>query len=124
MQSPQGIFAFDRKKVDGYKAMERAPQGEVRTPTAQWAGLGLSKTSPFALETASNIVDANNSRNQWVRNAGNSSPYNMGVTTSILESAPADKRAVLTHQKDIHSLMTHLGLEHYISKYTHDSQKI
>lgn len=97
--------------------MERPPQGEVRTPTSQWAGLGLSKTSPFALETASHNVDANNIRNQWVHNVGNASPYsNMGVTTGILESTPAEKRAVLTHQKDIHSLMTHLGLEHYISK--------
>lgn len=102
------MFTFDRKKVEGYKAIERAPAGEIRTPTSSWAGLGLSKTSPFSLETVTN------NNNQWNRTE-TSSPYNLGVTTSLMDAAPSHSRMLLSQHKDIHSLMTHLGLDHYIS---------
>lgn len=98
---------YNAKRIEGYKAMERAPQGEVRTPTNAWAGLSLSKTSPFALETAG--------ISQWTHRNENS-PYKLGATTGILDSTPAQERVQLSQFKDIPSLMTHLKLDHYISK--------
>lgn len=125
--------------MEGYKAMERAPHGEVRTPTSQWAGLGLSKTSPFALETAAAVNNSTSSgttptnslnyhnspaqvaatasgKIQWPRTENNASPYGLGTTTGLLDVAPVEKRSQLCQHKDIHSLLTYLGLEHYISK--------
>lgn len=114
--------------------MERAPQGEIRTPTSHWAGLNLSKTSPYALESVSDQSAAGNGANtssnssvnppgissttlsQWSR-SDNASPYNLNATTGMLDVLPAQQRALLCQHKDIHSLLMHLGLEHYISKY-------
>lgn len=97
--------------------MERAPQGEIRTPNSNWAGLGISYTSPAPLETA---ID--DSLTTWNRGngvtAGHLSPYNLGATTGIVDSTPTNRRLNLSQHKDIHSLLTSLGLEHYISKYT------
>lgn len=95
--------------------MERAPQGEVRTPTSRWADLGLSKTSPFALETTPTNANSS-SANLWTR-PDTASPYNLGATTGMIDGIPANQRALLIQHKDIHSLMTHLGLDHYISKF-------
>lgn len=94
--------------------MERAPQGEVRTPTSHWADLGLSKTSPFALETTPTSSNTNTAF--WTR-PDTASPYHLGATTGMLDGIPANQRSLLIKHKDIHSLMTHLGLEHYISKF-------
>lgn len=92
--------------------MERAPQGEVRTPTNAWAGLSLSKTSPFALESAG--------ISQWTHRNENS-PYKLGATTGMLDSTPAQERTQLSQYKDIPSLMTHLKLDHYISEYKYNA---
>lgn len=89
--------------------MERQPQGEVRTPNSHWSGIGLSKSSPFSLENASR------NNNQWDR--GENLPYNLGVTTGVLDVTPTSQRTPFAHFKDIHTLLTHLGLDHYISKY-------
>lgn len=107
--------------------MERAPQGEIRTPTSAWAGLNLSKTSPFALETIpdQSVAGPSNSTastsgtgmNQRWNRTDTSSPYNMSATTGIMDVLPAQQRALICQHKDIHSLMMHLGLEHYISKF-------
>lgn len=79
----------------------------IRTPTPTWAGLGLSRTSPFPVETI---------RNDWERN--NSSPYNLPSTSgmSIVDPAPSSKM-FLNHHKDIRSLLSHLGLEHYMNTF-------
>lgn len=104
--------------------MERAPQGELRTPNSAWAGLHLSKTSPFALETIpdQSVTESNASGNtglglnpRWTR-TDTTSPYNMSATTGLMDVLPAQQRALICQHKDIHSLMMHLGLEHYISK--------
>jgi protein bicaudal C len=48
------IFNFDPRIVAGFKAMHLAPQqGELRTPTPSWQGLGISHTSPVPLESCS-----------------------------------------------------------------------
>lgn len=89
--------------------MERSPKSELRTPTNAWAGLALSKTSPSALEMAG--------LSQWTYRDQNS-PYKLGSTTGILDSAPpAQDQTQLSQFKDIHSLLNHLKLDHYISKY-------
>lgn len=107
------------KRVIGFKAMECAPQGEARTPTANWIGLGLSRTSPAPLESA---TPTNEDLIGWNRTAAalngaqQLSPYNLSSTTGLIDSTPANRRLQLTQHKDIHSLLTSLGLEHYISK--------
>lgn len=87
--------------------MERQPHGEVRTPTHHWAGLALSKTSPSVLETAG--------LSQWAHRDENF-PYKLGSTTSMLDSTPTQDRVQLSQFKDIHSLLTHLKLDHYLGK--------
>lgn len=96
--------------------MERPPQGEVRTPNSQWTGLGLSKSSPFSLE------NSNRNNNQWDRSEN--MPYNLGVTTGVLDATPTSQRSQFAHFKDIHTLLTHLGLDHYISMYQLDLDMI
>lgn len=98
----------------GFKAMERAPiAGELRTPTSNWMGMGLSRTSPAPIETVDDLAP-------WQRSLGAvgilASPYALGATTGIVDSTTSNRRLQLTQYKDIHSLMTGLGLEHYISK--------
>lgn len=98
---------YDAKRIEGFKAMERLPQGEVRTPTNIWSGLSLSKTSPFQLETAGISRWAN--REEHI-------PSKLMGTTGLLDSVPIQDRE-LSHFKDIHSLLNHLKLGHYISKF-------
>ena len=97
----------------GFKAMERPPvSGELRTPNTNWMGMALSRTSPAPLET---VDDMN-----WLRGANTAasvSPYSLAVTTGMIESTPTNRRLQLSQHKDIHSLLTSLGLEHYIRKY-------
>ncbi|XP_055384865.1 protein bicaudal C [Condylostylus longicornis] len=182
-QTPH-TFDFDMKRILGYKAMERQPHGELRTPNANWIGLGLSRTSPAPLETVDDIGmtwnRSNNNYNNSSNNNSNSSnnnitplastttptiahdqtpqnhhhnhhqhshhssnnrggsgsgssngagiatnantssinaqisPYNLGATTGIVDSTPYSRRMQLSQHKDIHSLLTSLGLEHYI----------
>lgn len=118
------------KRVIGFKAMECAPQGEARTPTANWIGLGLSRTSPAPLESATPTNE--DFIGSWSRNSAAAlqnaaalnnnggqqlSPYNLSSTTGLVDSTPSNRRLQLTQHKDIHSLLTSLGLEHYISKF-------
>lgn len=113
------------KRVIGFKAMECAPQGEARTPTANWIGLGLSRTSPAPLESATPTNEdfigwSRNSaavQNAAAINGGQQSPYNLSSTTGLVDSTPSNRRLQLTQHKDIHSLLTSLGLEHYISEF-------
>ncbi|XP_037911296.1 protein bicaudal C isoform X2 [Hermetia illucens] len=107
----QSLFDFDMKRVIGFKAMERAPHGELRTPTAHWAGLGISRTSP--LEPTTNNHNKHHS-DDTLWNRAQLSPYNLGVTTGLVESTASNLRLQLAQHKDIHSLLTSLGLEHYI----------
>ncbi len=92
--------------------MKRVLDGEeVRTPTSQWSGLGLSKTSPFSLETVRKA-------NDWDRNEASPavSPFHGLVkTTGIVDSVSS--KMMVGHHKDINSLLISLGLEHYIDTF-------
>lgn len=97
------------KRIEGMKAVEqRFPREELRQPTHAWAGLALSKSSPFALETSG--------MSQWTHR-NDHSPYKTGITTSIIDSTPLQDRQ-LPECSDIHTLMTELKLAHYIRKYS------
>lgn len=103
------LHDFECKKIYGLKAMQGTPvQGEARIPTPVWAGMSLSCTSPIPTETP----DTNNI---WKR--GNITPYNMGVTTSLLDVTPRQQRQNLSRYNDLHTLMVYLGLEHYIKTF-------
>lgn len=92
--------------MEGFKAIERIPHGEPRTPTQAWAGLGLSKTSPFALETSG--------ISQWTHR-DETRPFKLNATTTTMDPSAQD-RSELTQFTEIHSLLAYLKLEHYISK--------
>lgn len=110
------------KRAMGFKTMDRPlVSGELRTPTPSWAGMALSRTSPGVLESVDD--------NLWPRNvhgmnfnggAGANgapiSPYALGVTVGLMDATPTNRRLKLSQHKDIHTLLTSLGLEHYISK--------
>ncbi|XP_059221980.1 protein bicaudal C [Stomoxys calcitrans] len=113
-------FDFDIKRAMGFKAMERPPvPGELRTPTPNWIGMGLSRTSPVPIETVDDLSPWNRGPTGSSTGLGGGantlvSPYGMGSTTGIVDSTPTNRRLQLTQHKDIHSLLTALGLEHYI----------
>lgn len=93
--------------------MERQPiSGEARTPNANWIGLSLSRTSPANIESTDDF--SQNHGNGY--NYGQVSPYGLGATTGLVDSTPTNRRLQLSQHKDIHSLLTSLRLEHYISK--------
>lgn len=104
------VFDFDQKKLLGHRAMDNQARGELRTPTPVWYGLGLSKTSPLP-------VDLAEPNNNW-GNRGDSSPYNMGVTTGLLDAATKQQRNKLPQFDDLRTLLINLGLDHYIRKST------
>lgn len=119
-------FDFDMKRAMGFKAMERPPvSGELRIPNANWMGLALSRTSPAPVDVAMDDLAP------WSRHLGRGggggsnsgpgggplSPYGLGITTGVVESTPTNRRLHLTQHKDIHSLLTSLGLEHYIKTF-------
>lgn len=82
---------------------------QVRTPTDAWSKFSLSKSSPFALESSAIGVS------QWAyREKLN---FDKVSTTSLIDSVPWNDRMPLSQFKDIHSLLSHLKLEHYISEY-------
>lgn len=80
----------------------------LRTPTPAWAGFGLSKTSPL-------VMDTNKMANQWTRPA-ETTMFDKISTTSLMDTIASADRNSLSHFKDIHSLLTHIKLEHYISE--------
>lgn len=92
--------------------MERfeTPKGryEVRTPTNAWAGFGLSKTSPFAVESAAAGMS------QWSQR--DNIQFDKASTTGLIDVMPSSERIPLSQFKDIHSLLNHLKLEHYTSE--------
>lgn len=106
---------MDRKRVEGLKAMDRLDlnREQVRTPTDAWVKFSLSKTSPFAIESSSAGVS------QWAHREKLN--FDKVATTGLIDSVPWSDRISLSQFKDIHSLLSHLKLEHYISKY--DSKK-
>lgn len=101
---------FDKKRIEGLKCMERFDlnREQNRTPTDSWTKFSLSKTSPFALESSCSGVS------QWANREKLN--FDKVVTTSLIDSVPWNDRIPLTQFKDIHSLLSHLKLEHYISK--------
>ncbi|XP_061397140.1 protein bicaudal C [Musca vetustissima] len=111
-------FDFDIKRAMGFKAMERPPvAGELRTPTPSWMGMGLSRTSPVPMETVDDLSPWHRGPTGLGVGGGAGplvSPYGLGSTTGIVDSTPTNRRLQLTQYKDIHSLLTSLGLEHYI----------
>lgn len=136
----QRVFDFDMKRIMGFKAMERPPvSGELRTPNANWIGLALSRTSPAPLETADdnawnrsgagNAGDPGTGNNSGQNNAAGGgggagstggipiSPYCLGATTGMIDSTPINRRIQMSQHRNIHSLLTNLGLEHYIKTF-------
>ncbi|XP_055712848.1 protein bicaudal C isoform X2 [Phlebotomus papatasi] len=107
------IFDFNLKKLDGLKAMKTSPMmGEVRTPNSGWAGLGLSRTSPMVSHEGSSGAFASNWEDTTI-----ASPYQLGKTCGVLDSTPIQRRAQIGNHPDLHSLLTSLDLEHYISTF-------
>lgn len=107
------VFNFDPRVVAGYKAMHLSPQqGEIRTPTPAWQGLGLSQTSPAPLEACDL---------SWVNNSGSSSSSGndsrLNMTTTMIEVTPMRQREQLSQYNDVTSILTSLGLEHYIKNF-------
>lgn len=112
-------FDFDMKRALGYKAMERTPvAGELRTPTTAWMGMGLSSTSPAPapLENGENGAAGGGASSGWRLPPGLGSPYGLSATTGLLDATPVNRRMQLAKHKDIQTLLTSLGLEHYISE--------
>lgn len=119
MQS--NTYEFDMKRIDGYKAMDCPPNpNELRTPTGNWVGLGMSKTSPVPpIDSINNerLMTWNEHRESVMARA-NASPYRMGATTGVAEASTSQRRnQQLSQPTDIYTLLTKLGLEHYISEY-------
>lgn len=107
------VFNFDPRVVAGYKAMHLPPQqGELRTPTPSWQGLGLSQTSPAPLEACDL---------SWVNHSGSSSSSGnesrLNMTTTMIEVTPMRQREQLSQYNDVTSILTSLGLEHYIKNF-------
>ncbi|KAM8716534.1 hypothetical protein ACLKA7_003415 [Drosophila subpalustris] len=115
-QATQRALDFDMKRALGFKAMERTPvAGELRTPTPAWLGMGLSRTSPAPIETVDDGgATAANSWRMPPPPPGLCSPYGLGATTGLLDATPVSRRMQLSQHKDIHTLLTSVGLEHYI----------
>ncbi|XP_020810141.1 protein bicaudal C [Drosophila serrata] len=117
-------FDFDMKRALGYKAMERTPvAGELRTPTPAWMGMGLSCTSPAPIDTADDNGNGGagagagaggGGGGSWRLPPGLGSPYGLSATTGLLDATPVNRRMQLAQHKDIQTLLTSLGLEHYI----------
>ncbi|XP_026843636.1 protein bicaudal C [Drosophila persimilis] len=110
-------FDFDMKRALGFKAMERTPvAGELRTPTPAWMGMGLSCTSPAPIETVDDNGAAGGGQGWRMPPPppGLSSPYGLSATTGLLDATPVNRRMQLSQHKDIQTLLTSLGLEHYI----------
>ncbi|XP_017024010.1 protein bicaudal C [Drosophila kikkawai] len=119
-------FDFDMKRALGYKAMERTPvAGELRTPTPAWMGMGLSCTSPAPVDTADDNGNAGagaigGGGAGWRLPPGLGSPYGLSATTGLLDATPVNRRMQLAQHKDIQTLLTSLGLEHYIKLFVHN----
>jgi hypothetical protein len=99
--------------IAGLRAMSISPQaGELRTPTAAWQGMHLSRTSPSAMETPV-------SNNAWIDAAPPENVAGMfnNMTTTVLDSTPVRHRNQLSKYNDIVTLLTGLGLEQCIPNF-------
>ncbi|XP_058818853.1 protein bicaudal C [Topomyia yanbarensis] len=114
------VFNFDPRVVAGYKAMHLPPQhGELRTPTPSWQGLGLSQTSPVPLE-ACDLSWANSSSGSSSGGGGSvaaGSDSRLNMTTTMIEVTPMRQREQLSQYNDVTSILTNLGLDHYIKNF-------
>lgn len=92
------------------KAMERFDlnREQLRTPNDSWVKFSLSKTSPCFLETSTA------GKSQWGHRA--KSNFEKSTTTGFIDDVSWNEQTPLSQFKDIHSLLSHLKLEHYISK--------
>lgn len=100
--------------------MKRSLEGEeVRTPTSQWSGLGLSKTSPFSLETVRKSNDwDHNEPSTTTTTAAAVSPFGLGKTTGLVDSSSsANLLSGAGQPKDMNTMLIGLGLEHYIDTF-------
>uniref|UniRef100_A0A182J0X5 Uncharacterized protein n=1 Tax=Anopheles atroparvus TaxID=41427 RepID=A0A182J0X5_ANOAO len=130
------LFNLDPRVVAGYKAMHMSPQqGEIRTPTLSWQGLGLSQSTPAPLEacdlswgntsTSSSggggggggggTVGAGNVSTSSSSSGPNDSRHNM--TTTMIEVTPRHQREQMAQYNDVTTILTGLGLEHYIKNF-------
>lgn len=102
---------YGRNRIEGLKASDRFDlnREQTRTPTDAWAKLSLSKTSPFTLESSTMGVP------QWVPRE--ELCFDKVATTGLIDSVSWTDRIPLSQFKDIHSLLSHLKLEHYISEH-------
>lgn len=104
---------LDPRMIAGLRAMSISPQaGELRTPTAAWQGMHISRTSPAAMETP--IVN-----NAWIDAAPPENVAGMfnNMTTTVLDSTPVRHRSQLSKYNDIVTLLTGLGLEQCIPNF-------
>uniref|UniRef100_A0A8W7PKU2 SAM domain-containing protein n=1 Tax=Anopheles coluzzii TaxID=1518534 RepID=A0A8W7PKU2_ANOCL len=127
------LFNLDPRVVAGYKAMHMSPQqGEIRTPTLSWQGLGLSQSSPAPLE-ACDLSWANTSSSSSTgggRDGGGGSgcaytstsssssgaaDSRHNMTTTMIEVTPRHQREQITTTSP--PILTRLGLEHYIKNF-------
>lgn len=112
------VFNFDPRVVAGYKAIHMpVQQGELRTPTPSWQGLGLSQTSPAPLE-ACDLSWANTSGGSGGSSGGAAgSDSRLNLTTTMIDVTPVRQREQLSQYNDVTSILTGLGLEHYIKNF-------
>ncbi|XP_061513633.1 protein bicaudal C [Anopheles gambiae] len=129
------LFNLDPRVVAGYKAMHMSPQqGEIRTPTLSWQGLGLSQSSPAPLE-ACDLSWANTSSSSSTgggRDGGGGSgcantstsssssgaaDSRHNMTTTMIEVTPRHQREQMSQYNDVTTILTGLGLEHYIKNF-------
>lgn len=113
------VFNFDPRVVAGYKAIHMpVQQGELRTPTPSWQGLGLSQTSPAPLE-ACDLSWANTSSGSGGSGGGGAagSDSRLNLTTTMIDVTPVRQREQLSQYNDVTSILTGLGLDHYIKNF-------
>uniref|UniRef100_A0A182YDQ3 Uncharacterized protein n=1 Tax=Anopheles stephensi TaxID=30069 RepID=A0A182YDQ3_ANOST len=122
------LFNLDPRVVAGYKAMHMSPQqGEVRTPTLSWQGLGLSQSSPAPLEACdlswANTSSSSGSGGNGAANTSTSSSSSgatdsrHNLTTTMIEVTPRHQREQMAQYNDVTTILTGLGLEHYIKNF-------
>lgn len=82
----------------------------IRTPNSNWSGLGLSQTSPFAIETVRKT-------GKWDRNEASpsASPFGLVKTSGLVDAVSSNM--LLGHHQDLSALLVSLGLEHYINTF-------
>jgi protein bicaudal C len=110
-------YNFDPRIVAGIRAMNTNPNSnEVRVPTPLWQGAGISRTSPVPLEsTPVSTHHHHHSNNGWIE----SQPDGLfpSMTTSLLDTTPTRQRHQISKYKDIATLLSSIGLQHFIQNF-------